>query len=84
MVRVFETENPRWQNALDDKSMYKYNNEWLKPGTINRSSFGQKVHSEEMCDRFFDIIGKDSSVLGKVLARWPPRRIGSDSLAPRI
>jgi hypothetical protein len=84
IVRAFETENPRWQKAPEDKIMSKYKDECLKPGTIGRSSLSQKIHSEEICDRLFDILGKDSSALGEVLVRWPPRWIDSDSLALRI
>jgi hypothetical protein len=84
MLKAFEIENPRWHNAPDDKIMYKYKDEWLKPGTINRPFWSQKVHSEEIADRLFDIIGKDSSVLGKVLLRWSQRGTYSDSFAPRI
>jgi hypothetical protein len=64
--------------------MYNHTNEWLKPGTISKSSLSQKIHSEEIGDHFFEIIGKDSSVLGKVFLKWCPRWIYSDSLAPRI
>jgi hypothetical protein len=49
--------------------MYKYKDEWLTPGTIDKASLSQKVHSEEIRDRLSDIIGKDVSVLGKELLR---------------
>jgi hypothetical protein len=81
MVRAFEIDNPCWQNLPDDKIMYKYKDEWLKPGTINRSSLSQRVHSEEIGDRLFDITGEDPSILGKVVLGWSQRWIDSDSLA---
>jgi hypothetical protein len=84
MVRVFEIEIPGWQNVPDDKITCKYKDEGLKPGTITESCLSQKVHSEEIGERLFDIIWTDSSVLGKVLFNWSPRWINSDSLAPRI
>jgi hypothetical protein len=48
-----------------DKDMDKR----LKPGTIKMPSLSQKVHSDELSDRLFDIIGKCSPVLGKMIPR---------------
>jgi hypothetical protein len=44
----------------------------MKPGTIKKSSLGQKVHSDELSDHLFDIISKYSPVSGKKTHRWPP------------
>jgi hypothetical protein len=40
-----------------DEIMDKDMDKRLKPGTIKRPSLSQKVHSEELGDRLFDIIG---------------------------
>jgi hypothetical protein len=84
MVRALKTGSPRWQNAPDGKIMYKCSDEWLRPGTINKCSLNQNGYSEEIDDRLFDIIGRDSSVLGTVLLRWFSRWADSDWLAPGI
>jgi hypothetical protein len=50
-----------------DEIMDKDMDKLLKPGTIKMPSLSQKLHSEERIDRSFEIIGKYSPVLGKMI-----------------
>jgi hypothetical protein len=67
IARIFGIENARWQNIPDDRIMDKGTDKSLKPWKVKKSSLSQKGHSEGIADRLFHIIGKDLSVLGKVL-----------------
>jgi hypothetical protein len=64
--------------------MYKCKDDRLKPEMINGCSLSQTFHLEEIGGHLLEIIGKDSSVLGKVLLRWSPRWLGSNTVAPRL
>jgi hypothetical protein len=57
MVRTLEVECARGQNVTVDEIMDKDMDKRLKPGTITMPSLSQELHSDELSDRLFDIIG---------------------------